>query len=100
MNIIFAPIDAKDCGIIEISVPYNGRPRSQHNTKMINTAIRDYLRDLKKLQESIVYRFEQQLEDDSHIDPGDSFCITQCPCSPKENLACDTSSELQNLYYT
>jgi hypothetical protein len=99
MNLIFAPIDAKDFnGTYDVlSIEETGRPRSQHNTKIMNTAIRDYLRSLKKLQDSIVARFEHQLIDDSHIDPNESFCMTRCPCSPK---VCDTPKELRNLYYT
>jgi hypothetical protein len=105
MKLVFAPIDARDHALIaavkqnDYSYVY-GRPRSQHNTRIMNTARLEYLRDLKKLQDSIVYRFEHQLEDDSHIDPNDSFCETQCPCSSQHKKVCDTPSELSDLYYT
>ena len=105
MKLVFAPIDARDHALIAVVkqndyVPVYGRPRSQHNTKIMNTARLDYLRSLKKLQDSIVYRFERQLEDDSHIDPNDSFCVTQCPCFSQRKKMCDTPSELRDLYYT
>ena len=106
MKLVFAPIDARDHALIAVVkqddyVPAYGRPLSQHNTKIINTAVIEYLRDLKKLQDSIVYRFEQQLVDDTHIRPNDAFCETKCPCNKDGmKMPCETPKELSDLYYT
>lgn len=99
MKLIFAPIDAKDFnGSYDvISFEDTCRPRSKNNTKLLYQATTEYLQRIDALQKDIVAKFESQFEDDSHIDPGEAFCMTKCICDERP---CEANKKYNHLYYT